>query len=179
MGYYIRVLSTSPQEISVSELQTAIDAHRFAATLVVEDGTRDRWGALVLRHRDGREIAVVEHNASRSAHLAQKSWKSSPRTYRIANRRVPFSGCCITFRGSDPSTHFKYSAAPTTRTVGRYLGRSRTTSFRLLHPFSRLTQKVSRTKMAITYCGSSMTQCRGAGGWAFCRMGSGSTSKWI
>ena len=63
MAYYIRVLSTSPRGISVSELQSAIDAHRFPATLAVEAGTRERWEALLLRHRDGREIAVIEHNA--------------------------------------------------------------------------------------------------------------------
>ena len=60
MGYYTRVLSTSDECVSLPLLIKALSG--LKATLTIETGTESSWEQLVLRHSDGREIAVIERN---------------------------------------------------------------------------------------------------------------------
>ena len=61
MGYYVRVLSTSADCVSLSELQATIKKEKLGATLSAEAGSDD-WEQLILSHADGREIAAIERN---------------------------------------------------------------------------------------------------------------------
>ena len=62
MPYYIRVLSTSADSISLSKLQSAIERDSLQAMLSAEEGADEDWTQLILRHSDGREIAVIERD---------------------------------------------------------------------------------------------------------------------
>ena len=64
MGYYLRILSPSDQNISYSELQTALHADHPMAMLSLEEESDTDWRQLLLSHGDGTEIAVVERNSS-------------------------------------------------------------------------------------------------------------------
>lgn len=61
MGYYVRVLSTSADCVSLSELQATIKKEKLRATLSADAGSDD-WEQLILSHDDGREIASIERN---------------------------------------------------------------------------------------------------------------------
>jgi hypothetical protein len=62
MGYYIRVLSPSDLRIPFADLRDALEAEHPSATLSLEGGTDQRWDQLLLCHRGGPEIAVLERN---------------------------------------------------------------------------------------------------------------------
>jgi hypothetical protein len=62
MPYYIRVLSTSADCVSLPVLQSALQKDNLRATLSIEDGTSNDWTQLLLSHADGREIALIERN---------------------------------------------------------------------------------------------------------------------
>jgi hypothetical protein len=62
MGYYVRVLSTSSTAISIGKLQSDLEGKGFAATLSVDADTPELWEQIVLSHKDGTEIAVIERN---------------------------------------------------------------------------------------------------------------------
>lgn len=62
MGYYVRVLSTSADCVSLTELQSTLKKDKLQAELSVEEGGSDDWTQLILRHADGREIALIERN---------------------------------------------------------------------------------------------------------------------
>ena len=62
MGYYIRVLSTSDDCVSLSVLQSALQKDNLRATLSIDDGPSNDWTQLLLSHTDGREIASIERN---------------------------------------------------------------------------------------------------------------------
>lgn len=72
MGYYVRVLSTSADWISVGDLQSVLDEHKLHASLAVESGTPDRWQQVILRHADGRAIAAIERNPVEVASLGSE-----------------------------------------------------------------------------------------------------------
>src|SRR5687768_6608495 len=61
MGYYVRVLSTSTDCVSLSELQATIKKEKLRATLSADAGPED-WEQLILSHADGRAIASIERN---------------------------------------------------------------------------------------------------------------------
>jgi hypothetical protein len=62
MGYYVRVLSTSPKCVPLETLQGAIVCSKLGATIVAENSTPSEWSELVLKHQDGTEIAAIERN---------------------------------------------------------------------------------------------------------------------
>ena len=62
MGYYLRVLNTSADRISVNELQSVLDKQKLRATLTEEAGTADQWEQVILNHSDGQAIAAIERN---------------------------------------------------------------------------------------------------------------------
>ena len=62
MGYYVRVLSTSADCVSLSVLQSGLDRDKLRATLSIDDGSGSDWTELLLSHADGREIAAIERN---------------------------------------------------------------------------------------------------------------------
>jgi len=62
MGYYVRVLSTSADCVSLSALQSTIKEDKLRATLSADQGVSDDWTQLILRHADDREIALIERN---------------------------------------------------------------------------------------------------------------------
>ena len=62
MGYYVRVLSTSADCVSLSALQSSLEEDKLQATLSTEEGAFDDWAQLILRHDDGQEIALIERN---------------------------------------------------------------------------------------------------------------------
>src|ERR1700730_7286144 len=63
MGYYVRILSPSYRRIPYGELRAALGAEHPAATLSLEQGSEIHWEQLLLSHRDGPEIAIVQHNS--------------------------------------------------------------------------------------------------------------------
>lgn len=67
MGYYVRVLSPARSIIHSNEL---LKSHSNAV-LTVEDGTEERWEQLLLAHRAGREIAIIERNEVTNGSLAE------------------------------------------------------------------------------------------------------------
>lgn len=68
MGYYVRVLSPTQSIIPASDLSTVLQS----GTLTVEAGTAEEWEQLLLVHRDGREIAVIERNEVADDSLAKE-----------------------------------------------------------------------------------------------------------
>jgi hypothetical protein len=58
MGYYIRVLGTSSDHISVEAIQLAAKP----AIVRVEKTVGDDWCVLTLTHDSGEEIAIIERN---------------------------------------------------------------------------------------------------------------------
>jgi hypothetical protein len=62
MGYYVRILSTSSECISLSAIRAALAAKRPDAIIEAEDGTDTDWKQCVLKHKDGSEIASLERN---------------------------------------------------------------------------------------------------------------------
>lgn len=58
MGYYLRVLTPSEKIIPASEIAAAVGS----ASLTLEAGIDRDWDQLLLAHRDGREIALIERN---------------------------------------------------------------------------------------------------------------------
>ena len=76
MPYYVRVLSTLSDCVSLSQMQSALAAHQGQATLSVEQGTPDDWTQIILSHSDGHEISsierdVVEEGSLGAAELAE------------------------------------------------------------------------------------------------------------
>jgi len=61
MGYYIRVLAVNSALPTDEELRSCLPG-TSSAELVVESAGDDGWSQLVLRHRDGPEIALIERN---------------------------------------------------------------------------------------------------------------------
>jgi hypothetical protein len=62
MGYYVRVLSTSADCVSLSVLQSKLKEDKLRAKLSAEEGAPDDWTQLILRHADELEIALIERN---------------------------------------------------------------------------------------------------------------------
>jgi hypothetical protein len=62
MAYYVRVLSTSEEHISLATLQAALTRENYPASLRIAQGTDTEWSQIVLEHDDGSEIAVVERS---------------------------------------------------------------------------------------------------------------------
>jgi hypothetical protein len=58
MGYYIRVLGKNIANIPVQELRDVA----LPAVVDVAEGSGDTWEQLILKHKSGQEIAVVERN---------------------------------------------------------------------------------------------------------------------
>lgn len=62
MPYYVRVLSTSANNVPLSELRSVIERENLEATLSAEEDPDEDWTQLLLCHTDGREIALIERN---------------------------------------------------------------------------------------------------------------------
>ena len=58
MGYYIRVLGTSPANVPLQRLRECASP----AVIEVDEGTSEEWEQLVLKHESGPEIALIEKN---------------------------------------------------------------------------------------------------------------------
>jgi hypothetical protein len=72
MGYYIRVLSTSSEAPTLSQLKKALIDSKLKATIESDDADDD-WQSFVLSHpNDGDGIAVVERNAVVSGELGEE-----------------------------------------------------------------------------------------------------------
>lgn len=56
MASHIRVLAESDQKPSLAELRTVLGPD---IEVVVEDGDEQQWSQLILRHKDGQEIASI------------------------------------------------------------------------------------------------------------------------
>lgn len=61
MGYYIRVLGRKDVPLSVATLRACLPANS-EVELNEEKSDQTGWSQLILRHKDGAEIAVVERN---------------------------------------------------------------------------------------------------------------------
>jgi hypothetical protein len=59
MANQVRVLAESNQEPSLAELRTVLGPN---FDIVVREGDEQEWSRLVLRHRDGPEIALIERD---------------------------------------------------------------------------------------------------------------------
>jgi hypothetical protein len=59
MASHIRVLAESDQKPSLSELRTVLGPQ---VEVVVEEGDEGEWSQLVLRHKDGPGIALIERD---------------------------------------------------------------------------------------------------------------------
>jgi hypothetical protein len=70
MGYYIRVLSTSPTKVPFESLVRELQSSGLQGDLTIDDGDAEDWEQLLLRHSDGREIATLEHCAVEEDSLA-------------------------------------------------------------------------------------------------------------
>jgi hypothetical protein len=66
MGYYTRILSPSKQIVSVDKLRNVVKKVSLRVSLAIENGTNENWSALVLSHKSGPEIAVIERNSTSS-----------------------------------------------------------------------------------------------------------------
>lgn len=62
MGYYVRVLSTSAECIPLDELRSALESEKHSAELTADEGETTNWEQLILSHRDGTAIAMIERN---------------------------------------------------------------------------------------------------------------------
>ena len=62
MGYYVRVLSTSSECVPFDELKRALIDNSLKADIRCEEEDESGWNQLLLIHKDGREIAVIERN---------------------------------------------------------------------------------------------------------------------
>lgn len=72
MGYYVRVLSTSPECVPFEELQSALIDNSLKGEIRCEEEDDTGWNQLLLIHNDGREIAVVERNPVFDGSLAEE-----------------------------------------------------------------------------------------------------------
>lgn len=63
MGHYVRVLTTSPERIPLSQLLDSLHEYKDRAEIAVEGGTPDEWEQLILRHNNGDEIAEIERDS--------------------------------------------------------------------------------------------------------------------
>jgi hypothetical protein len=71
MGYYIRVLATDANPIAEEELRACLpEAPSFE--LVAEQKNGHEWAQLVLRHSEGKEIAIVERNLVSPGELGEE-----------------------------------------------------------------------------------------------------------
>ena len=61
MAYYLRVLSPSTDPVPASSIRGFLEARVVGASMSVTGG-EDSWDQLVLAHKNGPEIAVVERN---------------------------------------------------------------------------------------------------------------------
>ena len=62
MGYYVRVFSTSSECVPFDELKSALVDNSLKAEIQCEEEDESGWNQLLLIHKDGREIAVIERN---------------------------------------------------------------------------------------------------------------------
>ncbi len=58
MGYYIRVLAASADEIPIGALREAAKP----ALIEIATGSDNSWSELILTHASGDEIAIIERN---------------------------------------------------------------------------------------------------------------------
>ena len=72
MAYYIRVLSTSTEPVSLQKIRVALSKEGLDATLKLEDGDESQWTQVVLAHASGEEIAMIERNPVESGSMAEE-----------------------------------------------------------------------------------------------------------
>lgn len=71
MGYYIRVLAEEDGSVSASEVREKLKSERLAVEVEVVDGSEQEWDQLVLRHKNGPDIALIERNPVADGELGQ------------------------------------------------------------------------------------------------------------
>jgi len=72
MGYYVRVLSTSPEYVPFEELKRALIDNSLKGEIQCEEEDDIGWNQLLLIHNDGREIAIIERNPVFDGSLAEE-----------------------------------------------------------------------------------------------------------
>ena len=68
MPYYIRSLTTGSAVPPLPELRKRLPREQ---DLLLQSGEEDNWSQLILRHKTGEEIAVIERNPVRPGELGQ------------------------------------------------------------------------------------------------------------
>ena len=69
VGFYIRVFAESDRKASLTELRTVLGT---GFGLIVEEGEDDQWSQLLLKHKDGPEIALIERDPVTPEGLGQE-----------------------------------------------------------------------------------------------------------
>ncbi|HWR13658.1 MAG TPA: hypothetical protein VN577_02430 [Terriglobales bacterium] len=69
MANYLRVLAESDAKAPLAELRTVLGPE---FELIVEDGDEQAWSQLLLRHKDGPEIALIERDPVAPDELGQQ-----------------------------------------------------------------------------------------------------------
>jgi hypothetical protein len=72
MGYYIRVLGTQSSQPAFEFLSQILKEAKIKPVLRLETGTEQEWEQLVLSHRGGSEIALIEYNPVATGELGQE-----------------------------------------------------------------------------------------------------------
>ena len=62
MGYYTRVLTTTEACVPVGQLQGTLEEERNRAVIKVASGSESDWEQLILMHRNGPDIAIIERS---------------------------------------------------------------------------------------------------------------------
>lgn len=72
MGYRIRVLGLKLEQPSIEYLRVELEKVNADSVLILETGTTNRWEQLILTHRNGPEIALIEHNPVLEGELGEE-----------------------------------------------------------------------------------------------------------
>lgn len=61
MPYYVRVLSTDRQKVTLQQLQSFITEESLPVSVIVEVGTKRSWKSVCIRHNAGVDLADLEY----------------------------------------------------------------------------------------------------------------------
>jgi len=69
MGYYVRVLALDAAPVRVADLKDCLPS---GLELTIESGQENAWTELILTHKDGPDIALVERNEVATGELGEE-----------------------------------------------------------------------------------------------------------
>jgi hypothetical protein len=72
MGYYTRILSNSEQCVSIDILSEEINLHNLPCQLEIDAEDSNLWASIILKLKDGSEIAIIERNPVESGSLGEE-----------------------------------------------------------------------------------------------------------